>query len=323
MWHSHPRTYSIPTLTQTFISTPSILHRADKNNKQKMQEGTIVSFTTIHHTPEGFSRGPRHIGLIKLADGMHVTGQLLIKDASSLRIGQTVMPKMRLSRTNTDGLRLYEVAYDVSVRIPVQSEFPGYIVALTGPSGVGKTTISLLLATTIGKDIERVPILTTREAKDGDSDEYVHVSIEEFAQLQKKNLLATGVSIPSSTEKRWYGYRIADIETIWNKGKIPMVITEMGLLQGLSAHFGRRSILSFGLLPPGKSKRQMLSTLLHRLRDRGRDTEKQIEDRLKNAEADLQFFTDRQELFDDLIVNDQLDTVIEHLSGRVLEHVQT
>ena len=97
----------------------------------------------------------------------------------------------------------------------------------------------------------------------------------------------------------------------------------MNLLQGLSSHFGRRSILSFGLLPPGKSKRQMLSSLLHRLRDRGRDTEQQIKDRLKNAEADLQFFDDRKELFDHLIVNDKLETVIENLSGRVLEHVSS
>ena len=67
----------------------------------------------------------------------------------------------------------------------------------------------------------------------------------------------------------------------------------------------------------------MLSSLLHRLRDRGRDTEQQIKDRLKNAEADLQFFDDRKELFDHLIVNDKLETVIENLSGRVLEHVSS
>jgi len=288
-----------------------------------MQEGTIVSFTTIHHPPEGFPAGPRIIGLIELHDGTKVTGQLMSSDSSLIKIGQTVLPKMRLSAVNAQGLRLYDIAYEVSALHPVKTQFPGYIVALTGPSGVGKTTISLVLSTTIGKDVERVPIVTTREAKVGDEDEYRHISTEDFAHLKKENLLATSVSIPSSTEKRWYGYRTSDIEAIWAKGKIPMVITEMNLLQGLSSHFGRRSILSFGLLPPGKSKRQMLSTLLHRLRDRGRDTEKQIEDRLKNAEADLQFFTDRKELFDHLIVNDQLETVIEHLSGRVREHVQS
>jgi guanylate kinase len=303
--------------------TPASSHRADKDLKQKMQEGTLLSFTTIHHPPEGFPAGPRHIGIIELADGTKVTGQLLTEDTSTLAIGQSVLPKMRLSTVNHEGLRLYDISYEVSALRPVKADFPGYIVALTGPSGVGKTTISVVLATTIGKEVERVPIVTTRDVKEGDEDEYVHISAEEFAKLKQENQLATSTVIPSSTEKRWYGYRISDIEAIWAKGKVPMVITEMNLLQGLSSHFSRRSILSFGLLPPGKSKRQMLSSLLHRLRDRGRDTEQQIEDRLKNAEADLQFFDDRKELFDHLIVNDKLETVIENLSGRVLEHVRT
>ena len=301
--------------------TPSISHRADKSLKQKMQEGTLVSFTTIHHPPEGFPAGPRHIGLIKLKDGTNVTGQLLTSHSSELEIGQPVLPRMRLSKINDEGLRLYDIAYEVSALKAVKTDFPGYMVALTGPSGVGKTTISVILATTIGKEVERVPIITTREIKEGDEDEYVHISTEEFAKLKQQNLLATSTVIPSSTEKRWYGYRIADIEAIWAKGKVPMVITEMNLLQGLSAHFGRRSILSFGVLPPGKSKRQMLSSLLHRLRDRGRDTEKQIKDRLKNAEADLKFFDDRKELFDLLIVNDKLETVIENLSGHVRDRI--
>ncbi len=304
-------------------TTPASSYRSDSFLKKKMQEGTLLSFTTVHHLPEGFEKGSRIIGLIELEDGTKVTGRLLTNDPESIAIGQSVLPKMRLNQINSEGLRLYDVAYEIGAMKPVKEEFPGYIVALTGPSGVGKTTISMVLSTTIGKDIERVPIVTTREAKEGDEDEYTHISTEEFAQLKQDGLLATATSIPSSTEKRWYGYRIADIEAIWSKGKIPMVITEMHLLQGLASHFGRRSIVSFGLLPPGKSKRQMLSALLHRLRDRGRDTEKQIEDRLKNAEADLQFFSERKELFDHLIVNDQLETVVELLSGRVLEHVRS
>lgn len=102
-----------------------------------------------------------------------------------------------------------------------------------------------------------------------------------------------------------------------------MVITEMGLLQDLVRTYSRRSILSFGLLPPGKSKRMMLSCLLHRLRKRGRDTEEAIRERLKNAEKDLQFFKDMAYLFDDLIVNEDLNVVFNVLEGRVLEVVES
>ncbi len=287
-----------------------------------MQEGTILSFTTVRHPPEGFPAGPRVIGLIELEDGTKVTSPLITDNRQPTTIGMKVLPKMRLSRVNSQGLRLYDISYEIPVQKPVKQEFPGYVLALTGPSGVGKTTVSLLLSTTVGSYVERVPILTTREPKEGDADEYIHVSPEEFLALKNEGKLATFTSIPSRDEKRWYGYRTEDIEAIWQEKKTPVIITEMNLLQGLASHYGRRSILSFGLMPPGKSKRQMLSALLHRLRDRGRDTEQQIEDRLKNAEADLDFFKTRSELFDDLIVNDNVDTVVGHLGGLVLERVK-
>ena len=54
----------------------------------------------------------------------------------------------------------------------------------------------------------------------------------------------------------------------------------------------------------------MLSQLLHRLRKRGRDSEASIRDRLRNAEQDLIFFDRRKDLFDHLIVNEDLDHVV-------------
>ena len=62
----------------------------------------------------------------------------------------------------------------------------------------------------------------------------------------------------------------------------------------------------------------MLSQLLHRLRSRGRDTERHIRDRMKNAERDLDFFEERSELFDHILVNEDLDVVLETLKGHVL-----
>ena len=92
----------------------------------------------------------------------------------------------------------------------------------------------------------------------------------------------------------------------------------MHLLQGLSSHFGRRSVVSFGLLPPGRSRRVMLSHLLHRLRSRGRDTEEQIRDRLENAKEDLRFFRRQKHLFDHILVNEDLETVLSLLKGHIV-----
>lgn len=299
--------------------TPASIHRAQELTKKRDQAGTLLSFTTVYHPPEGFPAGKRSIGLIELQDGTRVTGLLIHDQDTPLKIGMNVIPRMRLTQVNSDGLRTYDIAYEVPVHATVENDFPGYVLALTGPSGVGKTTVSLLLSTKVGDYVERVPIVTTRPPKPGDKDEYVHLSTEEFLALKQQDKLAAFTSIPSSDEKRWYGYRQADINAIWAKQKMPLVITEMNLLQGLLSNLGRRSILSCGLLPPGNSKRQMLSALLHRLRDRGRDSEVQIQDRLKNAEADLQFFKDRQELFDHLIINDEVESVVEALKGHIIK----
>lgn len=296
------------------MTTPPILHRAQAKRRRKLQGGTILSWTTMAHPLAGFGARPRTVGLIELEDGTRALGQLL---GTPPAVGQKVRPRMVLSSVCDDGLRIYDVAFEAVTSVPENvgalhaTSFPGYILALTGPSGVGKTTVSRLLVKMFSTHIETVPILTTRERKDGDDGEYRYVSNATFAELTKNGEMISFVHLPSSTEERWYGYRKADIEKIWKKGKLPVVITEMHLLRGIAEHYGRRSILSFGLLPPGKSKRAMLSALLHRLRLRGRDAEEHIKDRLKNAARDLEFFRERADLFDKILVNDNLETVVD------------
>lgn len=298
------------------LSTPQIIARAQKRWQHKLQEGQILSFTTVHS-----GNSHRTIALIELKNGSRVLGPLTAPALTSHLIGQHVHPRLSLSHVTPDGLRMYDVAYEIVIqkKLPTfeESVFPRYILAFTGPSGVGKSTVSSLLATLCSPYLERVPILTTRKPKKGDDGEYAYTSVAAFDALKKQNALAAATDIPSKTERRCYSYRRADFEEIWKKGKIPVVVTEMHLLQGLALTFGRRSILSFGLLPPGRSRRAMLSILLFRLRTRGRETEAQIRERLKNALRDLAFFKDRRDLFDHLIVNEKLEHVLEKLKPHI------
>ena len=305
--------------TLLMTNTPPIVARSKKQRKNLMQSGEILSFTTILNPPAGFPKGGRRIALIALEDGTNVIG--CVAGNAPISIGQSVRPRMRLARINKAGLRLYEAMYEPVVTIGkiMKKEFPGYIIALTGPSGVGKTTINGLLNKAFSDYVQHVPILTTRKRKMQDKDEYKYVSVEKFLELKKKGEIISATEIPSRSEMRWYGYRASDIQKIWNVGKIPTVVTEIHLLKDLSKHYGRRSILSCGLLPPGKSKRAMLSQLLHRLRKRGRDSEESIQDRIKNAEKDLKFFDQRNDLFDHILVNEDLNAVIEKLKGYILK----
>jgi len=293
--------------------TSPVLHRAAKRLQRKLQDGVVLTSTTLMHPPAEFGPQPRHIGLVQLDDGSKVLAGL----SAPLEIGTRVHPRMRLAAVNDEGLRRYDVAYEPIALKPAEAPFPGYILALTGPSGVGKSTVSNLLVNMVSSYAEKVPILTTRERRKGDDGEYRYVSKKVFTDLVQKGELVAMTHIPSETEERWYGYRASDIEKIWKRGKIPVVVTEMHLLVGLANRYGRRSILSFGLLPPGRSKRTRLSHLLRRLRHRGRETEDAIRDRLKNAEKDLDFFRQRSDLFDRILVNEDLDTVLKKLTKHV------
>lgn len=278
-----------------------------------MLPGVIKSVTTVRHPPAGFGSEPYHVALIERTDGTKVMAQLTGETVSP-GIGDSVEPCMRRVRTMANGLKVNDIKY----RITAKAAKPhlimtSYVLAVSGPSGVGKTTIARQLMSLFTPVAEQVPIYTTRKPKKNDVEPYVHVSKPVFDAMIARGEIISHTMMPSASETRFYGYRKADIEAIWKQGKLPIVVTELNLLKGLVEALGRRSILSCGLLPPGKSKRHMLSSLLHRLRGRGRETDAQIEERLKVAELDLQHFQDHDHLFDHIFVNDELAECVERI----------
>lgn len=278
-----------------------------------LEPGTIESFTTVRHPPAGFGTEPYTVALIRLRSGSKVLAQMT-RDSASPSIGAEVVPHMRRIRTMENGLFVNDLKYAVVQKKPEPLfTVTSYVLAVSGPSGVGKTTITRALVPLFSSYAEQVPIITTRKAKKTDTEPYVHVTKEEFEAMVKSGEIISSAHMPSKTEVRYYGYRRKDIEAIWKRNKLPIVVTEIHLLSGLVKSLGRRAVLSCGLLPPGKSRRMMLSALLHRLRSRGRDTEEQIEERLKNAEADLKAFDDHAHLFDHMLVNDRLETCAENI----------
>jgi guanylate kinase len=303
------------------------LHRHTKAlAKTAYEDGVIESFTVVRHPPAGFGTEPYTVALIRLTSGKRTLAQLTTDGASPM-IGATVSPQLRHIRTMENGLLVHDLKYRVVARkIEPLFTVTSYVLAVSGPSGVGKTTIARSLLSLFSSVAEQVPIITTRRAKKTDVEPYVHVSKKQFDAWKESGEIISSTHMPSKTEVRYYGYRRRDIEAVWKKGKLPIVVTEIHLLSGLVEALGRRAVLSCGLLPPGKSRRMMLSALLHRLRKRGRDTAEQIEERMKIAELDLRAFSDHAHLFDHLLVNDQLEACVETIrdiavTGRSVDQI--
>jgi uncharacterized OB-fold protein len=84
--------------------TSPVLHRAQKNRKAD-KAGTVLAVTTLMHPPSRFGPRPRILGLIELEDGKRVMGAL----TGPCAIGDRVMPRLRLSSVNAEGLRRYVI----------------------------------------------------------------------------------------------------------------------------------------------------------------------------------------------------------------------
>lgn len=286
---------------------PSLHRRIQDLAKQKPQPGTLLSFTTIHHPPAGFGTQPYTIGLIQHEDGTKICAQLTV-EGKLPAIGALVVPRMRRIRTMENGLFVNDLKYEVIETVPVKPlPVQHYVLALTGPSGVGKSTIIRAMLTFFHVQSEQVPIYTTHKRRKDEKEPYVHISEKTFNRMVTDGEMTTHAVMAS---EGLCGYRKADIEALWKAGKLPIVTTNIALLKGLSATLGRRAILSCGLLPPGNSRRSRLSTLLHRLRGRGNESEKEIRERLELAKSDLSAFDTESHLFDHLLVNDNLDTCL-------------
>ncbi|MBP9774069.1 MAG: OB-fold domain-containing protein [Candidatus Peribacteraceae bacterium] len=293
---------------------PALNRRIKQLQKEPLLDGTILSYTTIAHPPAGFGTEPYHVALIQKTDGTKVCAQLTGSTPPS--IGAQVQGHMRRIRTLPNGLHVNDVKYEVMATRPVsQPQIQHYILALSGPSGVGKSTVIRSFLKMFYLPTEQVPIYTTCKKRKGETEPLVHISEKKFNQM-----IASGEIIAHSvqlSEGGQCGYRKTDIEKLWNENKLPVVVSDIEILKGLAQSFSRRSILSCGLLPPGKSRRSRLSALLHRLRGRGRETEVEIKERLVTAQSDMNAFDTYAHLFDHLLVNDKLDVCVETIQQLV------
>ena len=287
---------------------PSLHRRTKALRDMPLLRGTILSYTTVRHPPAGFGSDAYVVALIEKEDGSKVLAQMTPESAPPA-IGAIVAPRMRKIRTMENGLFINDLKYEVVV--PVATPLftvRTYVLALTGPSGVGKTTITRSLLSMFSSVIEQVPMVTTRKLKHSHAEPHVSVSEEQFQSMIDRGDIIAHTTLTDSGPYR-AGYRRKDIDAIWQRKKLPVVTTDMQLLEGLAKSLGRRTILSCGLLPPGISHRRMLSALLHRLRIR-QDPEAQIKEQLKSAKSHLDAFDSHAHLFDHMLVNEDVDACV-------------
>lgn len=172
------------------------------------------------------------------------------------------------------------------------------LILISGPSGVGKTSVANGLLKRI-PELRYVISCTTREPRQGEKNEkdYHFLAKEKFMAKVKSGEMIEWAEVYGDL----YGRASGDIEKVFAGGFIPLVSVDV---QGAKTYFKNELNIYSIFISPSNLKELRL-----RLEARGKDSSKEIEERLSKAEDEMR----DKNLFDAVIVNkqDRLNEVVD------------
>lgn len=175
-------------------------------------------------------------------------------------------------------------------------ERQAFPIVISGPSGVGKTTIARRLLA-LDRETDYSVSVTTRPPRrvEKDGTDYEFVSDEVFDDLAATGALAEWAVVHGHR----YGTRKSVIEEITSAGKD--VVMDIDIQGGMSIKRCFPDAVLIFILPPSEE------VLERRLRGRATDDEGVIRTRLANAIEELKWAP----RYDHRVVNDDLDAAVE------------
>ena len=171
----------------------------------------------------------------------------------------------------------------------------GFLLVISGPSGVGKGTVLHDLMNTQKNLVYSVSV-TTRKQRPGEIEgvSYFFKSHEEFEKMIEEDKFLEYAKVHDN----YYGTPKDFVEEKINEGKI--VILEIDVQGALNVKKNIDNGVYIFLAPPS------LSELKNRIVNRGTETESDINLRMNNARKELSYIKD----YDYLVVNDHLNSAI-------------
>lgn len=171
----------------------------------------------------------------------------------------------------------------------------GFLLVISGPSGVGKGTVLHDLMNTQKNLVYSVSV-TTRKQRPGEIEgvSYFFKSHEEFEKMIEEDKFLEYAKVHDN----YYGTPKDFVEEKINEGKI--VILEIDVQGALNVKKNIDNGVYIFLAPPS------LSELKNRIVNRGTETEIDINLRMHNARKELSYIKD----YDYLVVNDHLNSAI-------------
>ena len=189
----------------------------------------------------------------------------------------------------------------------------GIALVISGPAGVGKTTLCDRLLLNHKLTLTRVITVTTRKPRDTEHDgsDYIFVNRKFFSENIKCNAFLEYAEILG----HWYGsYRQSVHDKFQNNFDVLLNIDVQGAstLKGLEENgsFLCGKFRSVFIMPSS------LDELKQRLIKRGQDTSENIKNRIKTAETEIKL----SESFDQIILSKTKDEDYKELNDFYLKH---
>jgi guanylate kinase len=185
------------------------------------------------------------------------------------------------------------------------SKQSGKVVVISGPSGVGKSTVCHRLCEMIPAEFS--VSITTRRPRPGEQDDrdYRYVDQDEFVRLRDSDGLVEWAEVYGNM----YGTPRAAIEDAIGTGRV--IILEIDIKGCVQVREKFPDAMTFFLLPPTPEEQE------RRIVGRKTDAADVIERRLAKADGEIRY-ANEVGCYDEFIINDDLDETVSRIYQAII-----
>ena len=185
----------------------------------------------------------------------------------------------------------------------------GLLAIVSGPSGVGKTTITRRLEQEIGAEFSVSMTTRPKSDKDVEGRDYFFVTPERFQRAIDDDELLEWADVFGNR----YGTPRSFVQQRLDSGRV--VLLEIDVRGAEQVKAKMPEAVALFILPPGEEE------LLRRLRNRGREDEATIQRRFAKAKDEMARAR-ASGVYDHFLVNDDLETTCRRAVDTVRQHLR-